>query len=71
MNHLFTDLARSITGQMASTRHQRLVQRALAIGALVGMITLLGPAFGYGLMAVLGVFVMIVASPEKRGISND
>lgn len=66
MHRFIQDTACQITGQNTSARSTRLVQRAMAVGALVLMITALGPIFGYGLMAILGVFVMLVISPEKR-----
>lgn len=70
MLNFITRLADAITdiiaGPNAPARSRRMVQRAIAIGAFVGSITMLGPIFGYGLMAVVGVLIMLVASPEKK-----
>ena len=55
-----------IAGPDATARARRLVQRAIAVSALVGSITLLGPILGYGPMTIVGVIVMLVANPEKK-----
>ncbi len=70
MLNIITELTETMTnlvaGPNAPARTRRLVQRAIAVGALVGCVTLLGPVFGYGLMAIVGMFIMLLANPEKK-----
>ena len=63
----FERLAASLLGPDAPAHSRRLAQRLLAVAAMVGMITLLGPIFGYGPMACAGVLVLFLASPDKTG----
>lgn len=65
MYHFFERLGTALAGQEAPALSRR-AQRLLAILAMVGLITLLGPIFGYGLMACAGVLVLLHASPDKK-----